>query len=123
MSKFNRFRKFTEASREPEAAAASPAVAPPVDIYENEREFLVLADVPGVTTEDVKIRYEADELRLEAGRAGDEQEPAIAYRRVFRLPESVDSSAIDATLVAGVLRLTLPKSTKARPREIKVMAG
>jgi HSP20 family molecular chaperone IbpA len=106
-------------------------VAPAVDIYENEREYLVLADLPGVPSDGVRIRFENGELSLDASRQNGENgsnyigtEIVVAdYRRLFRIPETVDTEKIDAKLTNGVLHLVLPKSSKARPRKISVKAN
>ncbi|MCB9748428.1 MAG: Hsp20/alpha crystallin family protein [Myxococcales bacterium] len=121
-----------QASRSQERAPASPAseptkdlavLTPPVDIFESEDEFLVLADLPGVAPDGLSVRFEEDELRLEALRAAVGKEPAALLRRVFQLPETIDAASIDATLSGGVLRLSLPKLKRARPREIKITVG
>lgn len=107
-----------------------PVVSPAVDIYENEREYLVLADLPGVAHESVQIRFEGGELSLAAARQEDKasdylgSEIVVAdYRRLFRIPETVDSDKIEAKLVDGVLHLVLPKSSKAGPRQISVKSN
>ena len=107
-----------------------PVVSPAVDIYENEREYLVLADLPGVAHDGVQIRFEGGELSLAASRLDDKasdylgNEITVAdYRRLFRIPETVDSEKIEAKLVDGVLHLVLPKSTRARPRQISVKSN
>jgi HSP20 family molecular chaperone IbpA len=56
----------TETAAEP--TTTRPVVAPAVDIYENEHEYLVLADLPGVPTDGVRIRFENGELSLDATR-------------------------------------------------------
>ena len=110
-----------------ESTTNRPVVSPAVDIYENEREYLVLADLPGVAHESVQIRFEGGELSLAAARQEDKasdylgSEIVVAdYRRLFRIPETVDSDKIEAKLVDGVLHLVLPKSSKAGPRQISV---
>lgn len=103
-----------------ESASTRPVVAPAVDIYENEHEYLVLADLPGVANDGVQIRFEKGELSLFARRS---EEAQADYRRLFSIPESVDSERIDASLQAGVLHLTLPKASKAKPRQITVKAS
>ena len=112
-----------------ENASTRPVLAPAVDIYENEREYLVLADLPGVPHDGVQIRFENGELSLFARREDAEAKDAETigselvtadYRRLFRIPEIVDSEKIDAKLVQGVLHLVLPKASKARPRQISV---
>ncbi len=118
----------TETAAEP--TTTRPVVAPAVDIYENEHEYLVLADLPGVPSDGVRIRFENGELSLDATRQnGDNGEyigteiVAADYRRLFRIPETVDSEKIDAQLKNGVLHLVLPKSSKARPRQISVKSN
>jgi HSP20 family protein len=113
-----------------ENTTTRPVVAPAVDIYENEHEYLVLADLPGVTHDGVQIRFENGELSLNASRQDDSSGEYVGseivaadYRRLFRIPETVDSEKIDAKLVQGVLHLVLPKASKARPRQISVKAN
>lgn len=114
-----------------ETASTRPVMAPAVDIYENEHEYLVLADLPGVANDGVEIRFEKGELslfarRAEAGVRGETLGSEIVgadYRRLFTIPETVDSERIDAKLQAGVLHLILPKASKARPRQITVKTG
>lgn len=113
-----------------EQASQRPIVAPLVDIYENQNEYLVLADLPGVKGDDLHIRYENGELSLHATRAEEQGADHLAvefvnadYRRLFRIPEDVDAEHIDAKLTNGVLRLVLPKSQRAKPRQISVKAG
>lgn len=107
-----------------------PIVAPPVDIYENAAEYLVIADMPGVGNDDVQIRFEEGELSIRATREhrgegqvlGSELQNVDFLRR-FTIPEIVDADKIDAKLTAGVLYLHLPKASRARPRQISVKAG
>lgn len=102
-----------------EATSTRPVIAPAVDIYENEHEYLVLADLPGVANDAVQIRFEKGELNLHAARP----EAQADFRRLFSIPETVDSERIDAKLQAGVLHLVLPKASKAKPRQISVKAS
>ena len=113
-----------------ESTTTRSVVAPTVDIYENEREYLILADLPGVPSDGVRIRFESGELSLEATRHNGESGEIIGteivaadYRRLFRIPETVDSEAIDAKLENGVLHLVLPKASKARSRQISVKSN
>lgn len=102
-----------------EATSSRPVVAPAVDIYENDEGYLVFADLPGVASEGIDIRYEDGELRLQGARAEREAD----FLRVFRIPEDVDAQAIDAALDKGVLELRLPKAKTVQPRKIVVRAG
>lgn len=113
-----------------ETTRGRPVVAPPVDIYENQEQYLVLADLPGVKNDDVQIRFEEGELTIRATRAdngngnGESAEfTAADYVRRFSIPETVDASKIDAKLHAGVLELTLPKASRVKPRQIAVKSA
>lgn len=113
-----------------ESTRGRPVVAPPVDIYENQEQYLLLADLPGVRTDDVQIRFEDGELTIRASRADVGQGEVLGaefsaadYVRRFSIPETVDASKIDAKLQAGVLHLTLPKASRVRPRQIAVKSA
>ncbi|MBK9756864.1 MAG: Hsp20/alpha crystallin family protein [Nannocystis sp.] len=125
MSQVNNIVTHKPSAAEP--TTNRPVVAPAVDIYENAREYLVLADLPGVAHDGVQIHFEGGELSLAASRPDDKASDYLGseivdadYRRVFRIPETVDSDKIEARLVDGVLHLVLPKTGKAGPRQITV---
>jgi HSP20 family protein len=101
---------------------------PRVDIYENDKELTLYADVPGARSEDVDLRYERGELMLYARvphceRSGSalliEYDEGDFYR-VFQIHESIDASKISASCKSGVLAVHLPKTEEARPRQIKI---
>ena len=100
---------------------ATRPLVPAVDIYENENELLLLADLPGVTKEQVNIQFEPERLTLEATRLVGDQ--TITYRRVFTVAPVFDADKVAARLERGVLRLTLGKSAAVRPRQIPVTVG
>ena len=114
----------TTQKREPEKMADRPTYAPPVDIFENKEEILILADVPGVVTEGLSIHLDRDQLTIDARRPrGTVADDAVDYRRTFVVPHGVDPDKIAATLQNGVLRLVLPKPGAQKPRQIAVRAG
>jgi HSP20 family protein len=100
-----------------------PAITPPVDIYENADEILVVADVPGARSDSIMVKVEKNELYLHA-RRGEEPGPAgtraADYTRTFLVPRGIDSEKISADMNAGVLRIHLPKSESLKPRKIEV---
>jgi HSP20 family molecular chaperone IbpA len=113
-------------------SAQQPFVVPPVDVFENDASITLLADLPGVSREQLDVRVDGDNLVLEATAAtagpenmelvyGEAQIPI--YRRQFTLSRELDTSRIDAQLRDGVLRLTIPKAEEAKPRRIQVQAG
>jgi HSP20 family protein len=108
----------------PEKMAQRATVAPAVDIFENKEELLIVADLPGVAKEDLAIQFDKGHLLLE-GRLrefGPEEEP-FDYRRTFAIPQGIDAEKISANLQNGVLRVTLPKPTAMKPRQITVTAS
>lgn len=105
---------------------------PEVDIFENERQINLLADMPGVAPGGVKIDLDDGLLtisgEIQPFKNKDESDVLIEfaigrYYRQFTLSEVVDQSRIKANLEDGVLRLTLPKAEKAIPRQITVNAA
>jgi len=116
--------------RLPEQTRERPAVTPLVDIYENNEEILLVADVPGVLRDNISINLDKDQLTLWARRNGQgtsqphgEEHPWPDYYRAFLVPQGVDASRISADLSEGVLKVHLPKSEAVKPRRIEVKAG
>jgi HSP20 family protein len=127
-------RDTAPAASNPDNAGAQQAfVIPPVDVFENENAITLLADLPGVTKEQLNLRVDGDSLVIEATAtiASGPQEMELvygelqcpAYRRQFTLSRELDTARIEAQLRDGVLHLTIPKAEAARPRRIEVQAG
>ena len=105
---------------------------PDVDIFETEKDIVLLADLPGVDPGQITIDLRDDVLTL-AGDIGsiesDGETPLLVeyqtgkYYRQFTLSEMIDQAGIDAKYTDGVLRLRMPKVEKATPRKISVQAG
>jgi len=98
-------------------------ITPPVDIYENRDEILVVADFPGVPKDTLSVRLDRSELVIEGTQAatGAQSETrALAFSRVFRVPNTVDPNGVSAELSQGVLRVHLAKSEAAKPKRIEV---
>jgi HSP20 family protein len=111
-----------------EAQDVGVLARPRVDVMETENEILLLADLPGVKSGDVDVRFENGELTIHGRRFGSnagkkraltEYEPTH-YHRSFRLTEDVAADRIEAELKAGVLTVRLPKAEAAKPRKIAV---
>lgn len=105
---------------------------PDVDIFENERQITLLADMPGVAPDDVIIDLNDDVLSISGEVPPHESEDETAvliefetgrYYRQFTLSEVIDQGRIEAKLDDGVLRVILPKAEKAMPRQITVTAA
>jgi len=102
-------------------------VTPGVDIYETDAGHVLLADMPGVSSDGLDIHVERDRLTIR-GRVAVADGPRPQHRefvlrdyyRAYTLADDVDTEHIKATLNDGVLRLELPKSERARVRKIPV---
>src|ERR1700716_1864373 len=110
-------------------------MAPRVDIYETEKSYVLLADMPGVTPDGLDVVAGGDGLDAVAERAElvvrgrverptttpDYQEFELAdYYRAFSLTEDLDADTTTATLRDGVLRVEIPKSPRMQPKKIPV---
>jgi len=121
-----------EVSAPAEQIKPGPVFTPNVDIFETDKEIIMLADIPGVKAPDLTIDLRDDTLTLTGEvkpfNRPEEQDILIEYQvgryyRQFTLAQLIDQKKIYATLNDGVLRLTLPKVEKTTPRQIAVKAG
>jgi len=105
---------------------------PAVDIFENDKEITVLADMPGVQSRDLNIDLRENVLTLQGQVVPPEGDKEVdvfreyrtgGYSRAFTLSQVIDQSKINAEMKDGVLRITLPKVAAATPRKIEVRAA
>lgn len=100
---------------------------PAVDIYENDDEILLHADMPGVVKDDVSVNIDNGTLSLSGVRRFDkrgvskwEEFSDVEYVRNFSVPQSINIEGAEAELKGGILELRLPKSEAAKPRQIEI---
>ncbi|MEX2365178.1 MAG: Hsp20/alpha crystallin family protein [Pseudohongiellaceae bacterium] len=104
--------------------------APHVDIKEEENQFVVTADIPGVEPKDIEVSMDSGVLTIKGERSSEKEETKKDYRlkecsygsfiRSFRMPESADSDNIKAKGKNGVLSLTIAKKETVKPRKISI---
>lgn len=130
---------MTEHELQPKAKETAPVKSettrpgkiflPPVDIYETEEAIVVLADMPGVAADKVTIDVKDGQLAIfgEITPPQGPQEHLLVqeydtgnFSREFTLGQLVDQNRIEAAMKDGVLRLTLTKVEKAKPRKIAI---
>jgi len=115
------------------ATMSRPSVwfTPRFDIYENENGYVLMGDLPGVSPEDLDVKYENQELTIHGkapsrytdGQCFAEEYGVGDFRRSFSIGELIDGSQIAAELKDGVLTVQLPKRAEAKPRKIAVKGG
>jgi HSP20 family protein len=122
-------REARDLSPAMEATRPGVLLTPPVDIFEDANAITVLADMPGVKPEHLKVDLHEGVLTItghaEAPEAAAEVPNLQEYRagtfqRSFTLSEVIDQAQIQAMLKHGVLRLRLPKAEQAKPRQIRI---
>jgi HSP20 family protein len=96
---------------------------PRVDISENDGQYLVKADIPGVAKEDIKITVDNDVLTIQGERKQEQEEENKHFHRVerfygsfirsFTLPDDADAAALKAAAQEGQLTVTIPKKVSA----------
>jgi HSP20 family protein len=104
--------------------------APACDIYENDTEIVVKAELPEVKKEDVHVSFENGVLTIRGERKLSEETKRENYRRLersygeftrsFTLPSFVDAGKINAEFKDGLLRVTMAKREDAKPKQIEV---
>jgi len=119
----------THASTEMQTSEPERVLRPPVDIFEDAEGITLLADMPGVSRDRLKLQVDRDALIVE-GEALIEMPEAMEalyadvrsthYQRSFALSGELDTDGIDAGLKDGVLRVRIPKRAEVRPRKIEV---
>jgi HSP20 family protein len=107
--------------------------SPVVDISEDDKEYLVKAELPDIKKEDIKLSVHDNALSISGERKYEKEEKGKKYHRVeraygsflrsFTLPEDADASKVTAESKDGILNVHLPKSEKAKPKSIEVKIG
>ena len=113
-----------------EEQIAVPEWAPLVDISEDDKEYLIKAELPEVKKENVKVTAEEGTLTITGERKFEKEEKGKKYHRVeraygsfvrnFSLPDDADPAKVSAEFKDGLLTVHLTKTEKAKPRHIEV---
>jgi HSP20 family protein len=106
---------------------------PPMDLVETDEHFVLRADLPGLSEEDVQIELEDNVLTVAGERKAEHEEKREGYYRIERafgqfrrsltLPDGVDAEGIAARFDKGVLEVRVPKPEQRRPRRVAIQVG
>ena len=104
--------------------------SPSVDISEDESEYLIKMDIPGMDKKDIKVNYQDGRLTVSGERKTETKEEEKDYirqeryrgsfYRSFTLTDTIKDEEIQATFKDGVLKLVVPKAETVKPKSIKV---
>ncbi len=112
-----------------EGNIGSRGLFPPVNMFEQEGDLVVVAELPGVQKEDLKVEIENRQLRLRGERRIAYEEGVSVHRaerkpgafdRTLRLPFRVEVEKIKADYQNGLLALHMPRAEADRPRQISI---
>ncbi len=128
---FNAFQRPAACQGQQREATATPDWVPVVDVLEDEKEYLIKAELPEVVKEDVRVVVDKGRLTISGERKLEKKEGDTAkYHRVersygsflrsFTLPENADPEKVGAEFKDGLLRVRVAKQEQAKPRQIEV---
>ena len=114
----------------PERNENSGIWSPSVDVREDEHNFVIVAELPGMAKEDIDLEVEQNTLAIKGERKFERQDEGESYHfversygsfyRSFRLPKNVDGDAISAEYKDGLLTVTLPKKAEVKPKKVQI---
>ena len=103
---------------------------PSVDVHETDKDILIDAELPGIDKKDIKVEVKNNVLSISGERKQEKKVEDSEYYRVeshygkfertFGLPDTISTDKVSATYKNGVLKITLPKTEKALPKEISI---
>ena len=106
---------------------------PAMDLVETDDHFVLRADLPGMSENDVNIEVEDRVLTVSGERKAEHETAKEGYHRVERafgsfsraltLPEGVDPESVEASFDRGVLEVRIPKPEQRKPRKISIGVG
>lgn len=104
--------------------------SPAVNVREDEDNFYIEAELPGISREDIELEVEQNSLRIKGERKFEKQEEGENYHfversygsfyRSFTLPGNVDADGIGAEYKDGVLHVTVPKQEEVKPKKVEI---
>jgi len=110
----------------------APGWTPPVDLYETPSEFVLTAELPGLTRDEIEIQAEDGRIAIRGARSASAGRdiPCEQYHRVerghgrfsraFALPEPIEVDRVTADLKDGILTVSIPKAVERGTRKISV---
>ena len=113
--------------------ATSRRWMPAMDLVETAEHYVLRADLPGLSGDDVKIQLEANVLTVSGERKAQHDEKEEGYYRLERafggfarsltLPDGVDADGVQADFDRGVLEIRIPKPEQKKPRQVQITLG
>jgi HSP20 family protein len=112
-----------------EAGPSGGGAYPPLNVFRKGDDFVVIAEVPGVTKSDLEVQVKGSTIRLSGAKSVSYSEKAAVHRRerlggefdrAVTLPVEIDPDGVKAKYRDGILALFLPRAERDKPKSIKV---
>ena len=112
-----------------EACPSGGGAYPPLNVFRKGDDFVVIAEVPGVTKSDLEVQVKGSTIRLSGAKSVSYSEKAAVHRRerlggefdrAVTLPVEIDPDGVKAEYRDGILALFLPRAERDKPKSIKV---
>lgn len=127
------FNRFFDNDAGDQSDVVTSQWAPRVDIREEDKRFVIEADIPGVDPKDIEVHMDKGILSIRGERKSESKTDGQNYTRVershgvfhrrFALPDSADANGISAKGRHGVLEIAIPKKPETTPRKIEIEPG
>ena len=124
------FDRFFEDWNLPSVFSEEKSWVPAFDITENDNEYVVTAELPGIDPKDLDVTLSEGILTVKGEKKQEKEEKEKGYHRVerrfgsfqrsFRIPGKVEANKVDANYKDGILKLTLPKAEGSETKKIEV---
>jgi HSP20 family protein len=133
-SEMNRlFNSLFDAPVRSSSGDPSPRWIPAMDLVESEDHYVLHADLPGLSEQDINIELESGVLTISGERRSAHTQDKNGYRRIERaygsfsrsltLPDGVNADAVEASFDKGVLEVRIPKPEQIKPRKVSISVG
>jgi HSP20 family protein len=133
MNLFNRMVQEVSGKFPTAPESAGETSEPAMDIFEDDKDVIIDVEVPGLNREDLRVRIDEDHVCIEGYKRGGKDVTCLTYlclerqygafRRIVKIPGSVDTTSIQAVLRDGVLRIRLPRISDRRKSTFEVQIG
>jgi HSP20 family protein len=127
------FTSLFDSPTRPAAGETARRWTPAMDLIESGEHYVLHADLPGVSEQDINIELDAGVLRISGERRAARSDQQGGYRRIERsygsfarsltLPDGVNPDAVAASFERGVLEVRIPKPEQAKPRKVSISVG
>jgi HSP20 family protein len=127
------FSSFFDAPTAGNGTSSARRWIPAMDLVETNDHYVLTADLPGLSQDDINLEFEGDVLTLSGERKSEHSErqegfyrlerAAGSFSRSLTLPEGVDAEAVTATFDKGVLEVRIPKPEQRKPKKVAIQVG